>query len=304
MYKDMFRRNVIIGFFTFLAIVIILIVYMNKPPKIINVDGSESVELVNILDKANVYKNDCSEETKDTNKYTTEDLSDDIENESSSDINLGNTNDSKSEEVYVFTSHSNELRESFENKTFFNNTENYNYTDPSIVDRNKIDEDNRNTSSFSKFSGIYVFDPNNVEVLSNLTEEQIRKLLSNTPLQKLASKYCEMEKQYNINALFLIGLEANESAYGTSNLAIHRNNLGGTKDGYGSWKSYESWEESLDATSRLLRNEYLNPSGRYYVSNKSVQGINDIYCPQSDDPGNTWAENICNIVRLLISKNG
>ncbi|MDV4150317.1 SH3 domain-containing protein [Clostridium sp. AL.422] len=144
-------------------------------------------------------------------------------------------------------------------------------------------------------TGIPHYNPNNLRELSNLTEDQIYKMLEGSALQTLSSAYYYYEKEYNVNAIFLMSLNSEESGHGRSSLARTHNNLGGVKDG-NSWRYFNDWGESLDYITRLIDKYYLTEGGDYY-NGVSVWNVNVRYCE-----GNTWAGNLNTIANELLAK--
>lgn len=139
------------------------------------------------------------------------------------------------------------------------------------------------------------FNPYNVLEPSNLTREQVYKMLEGTALQTLSNAYVYMEELYGVNCLFLIGISAQESGWGRSSLAITHNNLGGIKTSDGSWRYFSDWGECLDYKARLLKNQYLSKDGDYF-NGYSVWDVNIQYCEQLD-----WADKVSQIAYQLLS---
>ena len=133
------------------------------------------------------------------------------------------------------------------------------------------------------------FNPNNVTEPSNATEYHMKKALKGTALSKESASFIEAEKKYKVNALFLAGIVANESSWGTSNRAVSQNNLSGyavyndgAKGAY-----FDSWRESILETAKLLSKDYLNSKGKYY-NGKSITDINTFYCQVDGQPDFSW----------------
>lgn len=144
------------------------------------------------------------------------------------------------------------------------------------------------------------FNPYNVSELSNLSREQISKMLEGTALHSLVNAFYWYEQEYQINAVFLMALTAEESGWGRSSLAISNNNLSGHKKSGGGWAYYNSWGECLEESFRLLSHEYVNPNGLYYTG-PNMYDINLVYCPNPDNPS-SWANNISRIGYELMNK--
>ena len=140
------------------------------------------------------------------------------------------------------------------------------------------------------------YNPDNLREKSNLSKEQIYNMLEGSNLQELADEYYEMEQKYNVNAIFLMALNMEESGHGSSSLAVNNNNLGGIKSRYGGYASFDSWASCLEYIASLIDEMYLTETGAYY-NGTSIYGVNVKYCI-----GGNWAENLNTIANELLSK--
>lgn len=144
------------------------------------------------------------------------------------------------------------------------------------------------------------FSSDNLLTASNATNKKIEIALTGTGLEGLAHAYTEAELTYGVNAIFLVALTAEESGWGNSHRAKTQNNLSGfavyspTSRG----TTFSSKEESIMATARLLKEDYLNSDGQYY-NGTSISSVNIRYCP--NDGGN-WSKNITAIANEIVSK--
>ena len=114
---------------------------------------------------------------------------------------------------------------------------------------------------------------------------------SNSKLRGLGQAFKEAEETYGVNALLMLAVAMNESAGGTSDHAILRNNLFGIKayDGTNSAATYASPKDSvLDFSKNYISNGYSNPADYRYngstLGNK-YRGVNVRY---ASDP--FWGE--------------
>lgn len=144
------------------------------------------------------------------------------------------------------------------------------------------------------------FNPYNVSELSNLSKEQMSIMLEGTALHTLVNAYYWYEQKYQINAVFMMALTAEESGWGRSSLAISNNNLSGHKTRSGEWEYYSDWGECLEESFRLISEEYVNPNGLFYTG-ASMYNINLVYCPDPVNPS-SWADNISRIGYELLNK--
>lgn len=145
---------------------------------------------------------------------------------------------------------------------------------------------------------VLTYDPNNLTKPSNVTYGQLYSVLNGTGLGSLTYSFIEAEKRYGINALFLAGLVATESTWGTSDRAIYQNNLTGhgvhlsTSRG----SNFSSKEQSILQTASMLSKEYLSENGQYY-NGKSIWAVNQKYSLYPNKSVNTeWARVINEIV--------
>lgn len=143
--------------------------------------------------------------------------------------------------------------------------------------------------------GIPHYNPYNLRELSNLSESQIHKMLEGSALQSLSKAYYYAEKKYNVNAIFLIALNSEESGHGRSYLARTYNNIGGVKKG-NSWRRFDNWGESLNYIANLINTAYLTEGGAHY-NGPSIWNVNTKYCE-----GTTWSRNINAIANDLLAK--
>lgn len=124
--------------------------------------------------------------------------------------------------------------------------------------------------------------------------------MKGTGLEGLGSWYLKAEQTYGVNAIFLMALTAQESAWGRSNRAITQNNLSGFEvySAGAEGASFGSKGESIMATAELIGEKYINPNGEYY-NGVSVASVNIRYCP---DDGGHWSSNITQIAYDLVDK--
>lgn len=142
------------------------------------------------------------------------------------------------------------------------------------------------------------FDPKDVSSISNITVSDAKEMLSGTQLYQDATSFVKAERIYHVNAVFLMGIAAHESAWGTSRRAKEDNNLTGygvySNDAKGINKA--SREEGLLATANTLHERYLSKSGSYYEGT-SAADINKHYCTD-----NEWAGAVVTYSYQLMNK--
>ena len=151
---------------------------------------------------------------------------------------------------------------------------------------------------------------------SGFTLEQFTKALTdskdrNKIFEKNAKYFYYAEKQYNINGMFVAAVGIHESAWGTSRIALNKNNL----FGYGAYDSnpyngaytFDDYAEAIDLVSRVFVKFYLNPkgekiydnqaaNGRYYSGN-TLSAVNKRYATDKH-----WANGVYSHMQYLYNK--
>lgn len=136
----------------------------------------------------------------------------------------------------------------------------------------------------------------NVTVISEITEEEMKEVLINTTGSKtmvhLAGAFVECEKKYGVNAFFMAGIVALESGFATSRRAIEDNNLTGYEvySDSSEGRLFSSHQESVLHTARHLSNNYLKEDAMYYKG-LSVDAIQLNYCPDEGED-KRWEEKV------------
>ena len=140
-----------------------------------------------------------------------------------------------------------------------------------------------------------------LRIPSNATSEDINKMLEGTKLYGLGDALVEAEKTYGVNALYMMGLAALESGYGTSRFAIERNNLYGwnaVDSNPDKAKFFDSKEQATLFVASRLKQNYLSENGRYFEG-YSARAVDVHYCTDK-----AHADKIINIVNSLVEKLG
>ena len=138
----------------------------------------------------------------------------------------------------------------------------------------------------SKENQTRYFNPNNVSLLSHITVDDAKQMLKGTALYA------------DVNAVFLMGIAAHESAWGTSRRAREDNNLTGYGVTSDSAKGINkaTKEEGLLTTAKTLHEKYLTAGGSYYAGT-SAEDVNKHYCV-----GGEWAAAVVNDAYQLMNQ--
>lgn len=151
---------------------------------------------------------------------------------------------------------------------------------------------------------------------SGLSLEQFQKVLSdskdvNNVFKDNAQYFYYIEKEYNINGIFVAAVGIHESGWGTSSISLRTKNL----FGYGAYDrnpgenayTFDTYAEGIDLLARVFTKYYINPKGtpiyggekavasHYYGS--TVEAVNNDY---ATDKG--WANKVYNIMSYLYNK--
>lgn len=140
--------------------------------------------------------------------------------------------------------------------------------------------------------------------ISNILNNRVS---SNSKMRDLGTTFVQTQNLYGVNALLAVGVAANESAWGMSNISQTKNNLFGLNavdSSPGEAANYYSDVKVCvkDFTETFLSKQYLNPSNWKYkgafLGNKA-SGINVRY---ASDP--YWGEKAANVAWVLDNANG
>lgn len=151
---------------------------------------------------------------------------------------------------------------------------------------------------------------------SGLSLDQFKKVLSdskdtNKIFENNAQYFYYIEKQYNINGVFVASIGIHESAWGTSQIAKNKNNL----FGYGAYDSnpyngaynFSNCSEAIDLLARVLVKYYLNSKGTSiyggetavgtYYNGATLSGVNKRYATDKN-----WANAVYTYMKYLYGK--
>ena len=144
--------------------------------------------------------------------------------------------------------------------------------------------------------------------------EQFRKVLQynssdvNNIFTENADYFYYAEQEYGLNGIFLAAVAIHESGWGTSNIAVQKNNLFGymayDSSSYYSAKTFSSYAEGIDLLARVFVKYYLNSAGTEiyegniaegkYYSGSTLQGVNKKYASDSN-----WASKVYSVMETL-----
>ena len=152
---------------------------------------------------------------------------------------------------------------------------------------------------------------------SGLSLEQFKKIFDNEEkdtrgvFKDNAQYLYYIEKQYNINGVFVAAVGIHESAWASSKISINKNNLFGygayDSSPYSSAYNFANYSESIDLLARVFVKYYLNPagtkiyegevaSGKYY-NGPTLQGVNTRYATDKN-----WANSVYKWMEYLYNR--
>lgn len=151
---------------------------------------------------------------------------------------------------------------------------------------------------------------------SQLSLNQFKKILNdskdkNSVFANNAEYFYFVEKQYNINGVFIAAVGIHESAWATSKISLNKHNLFGygayDSNPYNGAYSFKDYSESIDLVSRVFKKYYLNSSGTeiyageyatgQYYSGNSLSAINKRYASDKQ-----WANKVYSYMQYLYNK--
>lgn len=183
----------------------------------------------------------------------------------------------------------------------------------------KADEEQKTGNDFAKTKQQLLSNINfnmSLNKPSGLTIEQFKKVLTddkdiNRIFANNAEYFYYIEKQYNINGIFVAAVGIHESAWGTSKIALQKNNL----FGYGAYDSnpyngaydFKDYAESIDLVARVFVKYYLNQAGTSiyggekavgsYYNGATLTGVNTRYASDKN-----WASAVFSHMKSLYNK--
>ena len=151
---------------------------------------------------------------------------------------------------------------------------------------------------------------------SGLSLDQFKKVLTdskdkNNIFANNAEYFYYIEKQYNINGIFVAAVGIHESGWGTSKISLEKKNLFGygayDSNPYNSAYHFSDYSESIDLLARVFVKYYLNPKGTSiyggevatgsYYNGATLTGVNTRYATDKN-----WANRVYQHMQYLYNK--
>ena len=193
----------------------------------------------------------------------------------------------------------------------------YNEEDEILKNSNNYTSNNSQNSNKNTNTGKATLSFNmNLNTPSGLSLEEFQKVLTdskdkNKIFENNAKYFYYIEKQYNINGLFVAAVAIHESGWGTSKIAKEKYNLFGygayDSSPYNSAYNFTDYSESIDLLARVFVKYYLNPKGTNiyggekavgtYYKGPTLTGVNTYYASDKN-----WANSVYKHMQYLYGK--
>ncbi len=131
---------------------------------------------------------------------------------------------------------------------------------------------------------------------TGLSKEDFRDLLADFKYdyagfyKQNAGLIWELSQKYQVNEIFLCGVFALESYFGSDDRHVNAHNYGSIMNKYGELVRYASDAEGIEANFKLFANCYLSTKGKYYKG-VNIDSIGDTYCPPTPECP-SWADKV------------
>ena len=133
---------------------------------------------------------------------------------------------------------------------------------------------------------------------SNITSEQLEKVLTNSNLVGLSNSFLAAEQETNVNAVCLTAIAIHESGWGTNQLTIQKNNIMSICaydwNPLGAATTYKTKTACILDGAWLLKHDYLTETGKYF-NGATLDGINVKYATDK-----SWASKVRNIISQIM----
>lgn len=162
----------------------------------------------------------------------------------------------------------------------------------------QLRQEELNYSTFISEAKSHRFENYDIRKPSKLTGAQLETFIVGTGLQGLGEAYAKAERETGVSAVVLIGISAHESSWGTSRLAVERNNLFGYMaydSNVGKAKTFKTKEDAIMTVANHLATNYLSEDGKYYTG-VTLKAVNHFYA--SDE---NWSSSITGILNRIVN---
>jgi beta-N-acetylglucosaminidase len=162
------------------------------------------------------------------------------------------------------------------------------YDELHITTQSRLNPDSSSAADYTYTSTMDLRTP------ASCTVYEIDSFLQGTGMEGLGQYYIDAQRNYGVNAIFLMCKDIIESGWGESQIATDKNNLSGynaiDENPYYYATTFESKAECIDTVSKSISENYLSENGKFFRG-YDLYAINEIYAQN----GTTlWVETIAN----------
>lgn len=140
------------------------------------------------------------------------------------------------------------------------------------------------------------------DITVDMLKGAVLRLSPKSPLgtQSVVEAFDRTAKNNSIDQIYLLAHAVLESAWGTSRIAIDKNNIFGYKaydrDPYNSAEKFATKEKCIEFVGKFIADQYLNPKGKWYGGSPTLRGMNVRYATATH-----WADSIAKLCSLIES---
>lgn len=141
---------------------------------------------------------------------------------------------------------------------------------------------------------------------TGLSKEDFRDLLADFKYdyagfyKQNAGLIWELSQKYQVNEIFLCGVFALESYFGSDDRHVNAHNYGSIMNKHGELVRYASDAEGIEANFKLFANCYMSPKGKYYKG-VNIDSIGDTYCPPTPECP-SWADKVYCCMQMFLEQ--
>lgn len=167
-------------------------------------------------------------------------------------------------------------------------TENTNNAEIEEIEETEEVEETKTEILYKSIEEVKISRDMNLTETTGLSREDFCELLANFQndyagfYERNAGLIWDLSQEYQVNEIFLCGVFALESYYGSNKSHMDAHNYGSMMNGHGKLISYESDAEGIEANYKLFANSYLSSEGKYYKG-VTLDSVGDTYCPPTKD---------------------
>ena len=175
------------------------------------------------------------------------------------------------------------------------------------IEKNEVFTLTSTESCYKKIEDVTIYRDMNLTQTTGLSRQDFCKLLANFKYdydgfyERNAGIIYDLSQKYQVNEIFICGVFALESFYGSDEKHIVTHNYGSIMTQDMKLKQYETDAEGIEANYILFATCYFDPEGKYYKG-CTIDDVGDPYCtPTQDCP--SWANLVFNCMGKFLEED-